>query len=94
MLRLIIVAALVSPLLVLSQANNSSSTCSNATLCDQDKKSTGVPLEVLVIIPGFGLLQGFALMYCSKKRGDSQFKKWLAIGLILNVFGMHNYSSS
>ena len=33
------------------------------------------------------MMHGFAMMYCSKKRGDEHFKKWLFIGLIANVFG-------
>jgi hypothetical protein len=79
-LRLVLLVTLAATLLSCGDA------C-NATSCAPQKSSGGVPLELLAIIPGFGLLQGFAMMYCSRKRGDEHFKKWLFIGIIANVFG-------
>jgi len=82
--RLVILAALTATLVTSARGDT---TCSNATACTPEKKSGGVPLELLAIIPGFGLMHGFAMMYCSRKRGDAHFKQWLVIGLLANVFG-------
>ena len=82
-LRLVLLVTLAATLLSSARGD---ATC-NATSCAPEKNSGGVPLELLAIIPGFGLLHGFAMMYCSRKRGDEHFKQWLFIGLIANVFG-------
>jgi len=82
-LRLVLLATLAATLLSSARGD---ATC-NTTSCTTEKQSGGVPLELLAVIPGFGLMHGFAMMYCSKKRGDEHFKKWLFIGLIANVFG-------
>ena len=82
-LRLVLLVTLAATLLSSARGD---ATC-NATSCAPEKNSGGVPLELLAIIPGFGLLQGFAMMYCSRKRGDEHFKRWLFIGIIANVFG-------